>query len=529
MKQNITIPKGKISAFSYFKNIKYSLILISFIIIKFWIQYHIINSEYELHRDEYLHLDQGKHLEWGYLSVPPFTSWLSYIIILFGNSVFWVKFFPSLFGAMTIWIVWEAIKELKGNIFALILGTTAITFSILVRINTLYQPNSFEIMTWTLFYLILIKYLNSGNGKWLVAAGIAFGIAFLNKYNIVFLIMGLIPSFLITNEKRIFLNKYFYIGLLAGLLIISPNLYWQYKHHFVVFHHLSTLAKTQLVNVSRFDFLKEQALFFMGSIFILIAAFTSFFTYKPFRKFKVVLWSYIFTILIFLLLKAKGYYAIGLYPIFLAFGSVYIERLFRIRAGVLLRPLSLFVIIFTFIAFLNIEFPILTPEQIVDNPEDFKKFGLLRWEDGKEHMIPQDFADMVGWKELAHIVDSCYEKQPDKIHTAILCNNYGEAGAINYYSRYKNINAVTQNADYIDWFDLDKPILQVISVKDSKDPDSLRQKEKPYFEKIEYVGKIENLYSREKGTTIFIFEKPKLDINQLLIKEIAKTKKEHSE
>ncbi|KKX47100.1 hypothetical protein L950_0228290 [Sphingobacterium sp. IITKGP-BTPF85] len=26
---------------------------------------------------------------------------------------------------------------------------------------------------------------------------------------------------------------------------------------------------------------------------------------------------------------------------------------------------------------------------------------MLTWEDGKEHQLPQDFADMLGWKELA--------------------------------------------------------------------------------------------------------------------------------
>ena len=79
-----------------------TIILISFIALKFLLQYILISPEYELQRDEYLHLDQANHLAWGYLSVPPFTSWNSYIIQLLGNSVYWIKFFPALFGALTI-------------------------------------------------------------------------------------------------------------------------------------------------------------------------------------------------------------------------------------------------------------------------------------------------------------------------------------------------------------------------------------------------------------------------------------------
>ena len=81
---------------------KKTIILIGFIILKFILQYVLLSSEYDLHRDEYLHLDQANHLAWGYLSVPPVTSWFSYIILLLGNSVFWIKFFPGLFGVLTL-------------------------------------------------------------------------------------------------------------------------------------------------------------------------------------------------------------------------------------------------------------------------------------------------------------------------------------------------------------------------------------------------------------------------------------------
>ncbi len=116
---------------------KKNIILIGFIIAKFVLQYTLISPEYDLQRDEFLHLDQGHHLAWGYISVPPVTSWISYIIHLLGNTVFWVKFFPALFGALTIVVVWKAIEELSGNLTALILGATCVFFSALLRLNTL--------------------------------------------------------------------------------------------------------------------------------------------------------------------------------------------------------------------------------------------------------------------------------------------------------------------------------------------------------------------------------------------------------
>ena len=71
---------------------KKTIILIGFIGLKFLLQYSLLGSEYDLQRDEYLHLDQANHLAWGYISVPPFTSWTSYIIQLLGNSIFGLSF-----------------------------------------------------------------------------------------------------------------------------------------------------------------------------------------------------------------------------------------------------------------------------------------------------------------------------------------------------------------------------------------------------------------------------------------------------
>ena len=76
--------------------------LFGLIAIKFILQYVLIHPVYELQRDEYLHLDQGLHLAWGYISVPPMTSWISFVIHALGGTVFWVKFFPAAFGAMTM-------------------------------------------------------------------------------------------------------------------------------------------------------------------------------------------------------------------------------------------------------------------------------------------------------------------------------------------------------------------------------------------------------------------------------------------
>ena len=242
--------------------------------------------------------------------------------------MFWVKFFPALFGALTLLVVWKIVEELGGGLFALVLASLAILASAVLRINILFQPNSLDIFFWTLVYFTIIKYIRTHRPGWLYAIAVTIAFGFLSKYNIVFLVLGLLPAILLTGHRKVFLSRHLYIGLGVGFIIVLPNLIWQYRNNFPTLDQLNQLSAQQLVNVNRFDFIKEQVLFFINSFFILIAAFFSFFLYPPFKKYRLFFWSYAFTISLFIFLKAKSYYAIGLYPLLIAFGTVYLENLF---------------------------------------------------------------------------------------------------------------------------------------------------------------------------------------------------------
>lgn len=502
---------------------KKTLILLGFILLKFLLQYCLISSDYDLQRDEYLHLDQGQHLAWGFQSVPPFSSWVSYLIHLFGNAVFWVKFFPALFGALTIYIVWKAIEALNGNLFALILGATCVLFSGLLRLNTLYQPNSFDVLSWTAFYFAALKYFKTENAKWLFIGAVVFAFGFLNKYNLAFLVLGFLPSILLTEQRNIFAKKELYLALLLGLLIVSPNLIWQYKNNFPVIHHLKELSDTQLVNVNRVDFLKSQIFFFIGSIFVIISALYALMVYSPYKKYKAFLFTLILTLIVFIYFKAKDYYAIGLYPIYIAFGSVFLADKIKQGWGRFLQPVFIVIPILFFIPMYDIFFPNKSPGYIINHKQTYQKLGLLRWEDGKDHELPQDFADMLGWKELALKVDSVYSKMPGKEKTLILCDNYGQAGAINYYTQ-RNIKAVSFNADYIDWFDLTKKYENIIRIIESNETDKEFKDISPFFETSLIAGAVTNKYSREFGTSVVVFTGAKIDINKRIKEEIDEKK-----
>jgi hypothetical protein len=121
------------------------------------------------------------------------------------------------------------------------------------------------------------------------------------------------------------------------------------------------------------------------------------------------------------------------------------------------------------------------------------------------------------------MVDSIYDKLPDKDKTLILCDNYGQAGAINYYTKQK-IQSVSFNADYINWFDLTKDYDNLIRVKEKNGSKTELQKTSPYFQTAIIADSIKNHYAREFGTTIFAFIGAKIDIRDRIKAEINEKK-----
>ena len=509
---------------------KKNFILFGFILLKFLLQYILISPEYDLHSDEFLHLDQAKHLAWGYLSVPPFTSWISWLISLLGGSVFWVKFFPGLFGALTIVVVWKAVEELNGNLFALILSAACVLFSTILRVNLLYQPNSFDILSWTTFYFIFIKYFKTENPKWLYIAALVFSVGFLNKYNILFLLLGFLPAIIISKYRKMFTKRDLYFAMILGLLIILPNLVWQYKNDFPVFQHLQELTDTQLVHVQRADFLKGQLLFYIGAIPVIISALYALLFYKPFEKYRTFFWSIIFTLIVFMYFRAKHYYAMGLYPIYISFGTVFLSDILNKGWKRFFLPVLMIIPVLFFTLMFNFLFLNKSPEYIVNHPQKYQRYGLLRGDDGEDHLLPQDYESMIGWKMLAMKIDSIYAELPNLDQPFILCDDYEQAGAINYYTKNKKVVAHSYHADYINWIRLDQKITDVILVKAaSYDRDKDRQKERPLFDTVYMAAQRINKYAKEDTISIYVLRDAKVDVNKIIKNDIDTRKKRQTD
>jgi 4-amino-4-deoxy-L-arabinose transferase-like glycosyltransferase len=475
-------------------------------LVKLVLPYLLQQGVYEPHRDELLYLAEGAHPAFGYMEVPPMISIFAWLTQHLGNNIFWIKFWPSLIGGLNLVIVGRLVISLGGRQFALFLLFCSFFLTGFLRVHFLFQPNSFEVLFYSIIAFGLIRFIQTNENKWLYIAGLGAGLGLLSKYSVAFYLISLLPALLLTPQRKIFLNKHFYQALGLAFLIFLPNLIWQYVNHFPVIYHMKELSSTQLQYVPVSVFLIEQLLMFLPCCFIWIIGFFYLLLNKKMRPFIFLCWAYLGVILILLLFHGKSYYSLGLYPILFGFGSLAIEQ-WTLRRLFFIRYIITLIIILPGIYFLFIGIPIYGPEKLAAfyQRTHANGTGLLRWEDQRDHPLPQDFADMLGWEEMARITAKAYHSMDSsqRVNTIIFCDNYGMAGAINFYrKKYKLPEAYSDNASFLYWIPDSIKYQNLVLL--TTDPDEMKHAFIREFEHADVAGRVTNPYAREYGTQVIL-------------------------
>jgi Dolichyl-phosphate-mannose-protein mannosyltransferase len=424
-------------------------------LIKLIIPFFLQDPFFQPHRDEFLYLAEGSHPAWGYMEVPPLLSFFARITHVFGNGMFWIKIWPALFGALTFLLVGRIILSLGGKAFALLLGWLPFMLGVYMRLFFLFQPNFLEVFFWTAIGFCMIRHIQTGQLHWLYLFGISVGLGLMSKYSVAFYTASLFAALLMTRHRVLLLNRHFYYACGVGLLIFLPNLVWQYDHRFPVVFHMKELQDEQLQYINPTGFLVSQLMMNIACAYIWIAGLVFLAFQKDGRTYRPLAWAFVFVIGLLLTLHGKDYYALGAYPALFAFGAVYIERV-TAPAGVWLRYVMVAFSLALGLFAMPLIMPMAKPEKLASyyRATGFDRSGSLKWEDRQFHPLPQDFADMMGWREMAFKAASVYHSLPpaERDSTMILCLSYGSAGALTYYGREAGLPEVySGNASFLFW------------------------------------------------------------------------------
>ncbi|MEA3462847.1 MAG: glycosyltransferase family 39 protein [Bacteroidota bacterium] len=470
---------------------------------------HLITAtNYGFQRDAYLYLAQSRHLDWGFFSTPPLLAFVTRIhTFIWGDSLLAIRLLPALVGAVSIFIVGWLIRQLKGGTMAQLIGLTAYFVSpAFLRPAVLLQPVIFNHLFWLLAAVVVFQLVRKQDPKLLLWMIPVLGLGLLAKYSIIFYGSALLVALLISRHRKMLWTWYLLVAIVGGLLVILPNLIWQYQHNWPVISHMTELQETQLGNVLLKDFLFVQVLMHLPALPVWLGGLIWLIFTREHRNYRIFAWAFALSLLLIILLRGKSYYTVAAYTILVVFGGIAWERWSHRSCGIVAYIVLVFILL-NGIFVLPFSLPIYKPDRMVEYDRKQIKRGLdviLKWEDGEVHDLPQDYADMVGWDELGDKVWAFYDTLADsvKINTLVYGENYGHAGAALCHQPDRSYPEVYSfNDAFMEWIPRSPEMKHMIYVGYS---DRIPQ----YFRKVELVGKVEHPHFRERGLPIWFGSHP---------------------
>ena len=449
----------------------------------------LTNGRYGYFRDELYYIACGRHLAFGYVDQPPLSILLIRLSqLLLGDSLFAIRLLPALAGAAIVALTGITAREMGGRAWAVALacaGSLCALFNLAV--GNFFSMNAFEPLFWMGCVYLLLRIVNGGSPTLWLWFGVLLGIGVENKHSTVFFGVGILVALLLTPERRHFARKWIWLGGIIALAIALPNILWQALHHWPTYELLSNIAHSNKnIALSPAQFIAQQAVFLNpGTLPLWLAGLFWLFGSRDGRRYRVIGIIYLVTLAEFIVLHGKSYYLAPAYPMLFAAGGVAVDRIFAARLK-WIKPAFLVAIIAMGALCAPLVLPILPPDKLVAYMRAIH-MEPPRTETSHTEALPQIFADQFGWEQMVGSVAHAYHhlRPEDEKHAAIFCQNYGEAGAIDFFGPKLGLPpAISGHQNYFLWGPRDWTG-EVILVLDTNDED-----ERELFGSVEDLGQV---------------------------------------
>lgn len=398
-------------------------------------------TPYEFHRDELLYFSMGTHLRLFEMDFPPFIALLSEAVRnTVGVSVVSYRITPALFGIGVMLLAVLIARELGGSSRAQVLTAIAVLFNpLFLRSASLFQPVVIDQLWWLLGFWALLRLVNTEDQRWWILLGLAGGLGLLSKFSILFFGLAVLAGLLLSSRRKAILGPWPWVALGIALLIGSPSIVGQVRLGFPVLEQMSGLQEGQLSRISLGEHLFEQAIW-GPQILLAAAGLVALLAAPRLKRYRLVGWIALSALVLFAALKGKSYYTGPIHPVLYGAGAVWLEGLARPR----LRALFGWGLGIAVVAWGGFVLPFGLP---VVPPEPMARYAAMtgitagtktNW--GAQLELPQDYADMLGWREKAEAVASMlFVAEPrlarERAGALLYGANYGQAGALDLYGR----------------------------------------------------------------------------------------------
>ena len=228
-------------------------------------------SPYGVHRDEFLYLAMGRHLQLFKMEFPPAIAILAKISMLFGDSLVAIRIFPAIAAALLVYLAALIARELGGNRMSQLLAAIAVMASpLFLRAGNLFQPVVFDQLAWTLGLFALIKLGRTNDRKWWIWYGVAIGFGLLTKFSAIFFGAATFLALVVSPQRRWLKTPWPWIAMVLVFVIGSPSWIGQIRLDFPVVQQMNDLRADQLERVTPLEFIVGQVQ--LGPAFVLALA-----------------------------------------------------------------------------------------------------------------------------------------------------------------------------------------------------------------------------------------------------------------
>lgn len=411
-------------------------------------------TRYGWFRDELYYLACARRLDWGYVDHPPLSiALLAAERALFGETLWAVRLLPALAGAATVFLVALMARDLGGGRFAQALAAlAALTAPVFLAVDHYFSMNAFDLLFWALAGWLLVRLIVTGDRTVWPLLGLVLGLGLLNKLSVLWLGAGIALALVTTRERRWLATPGPWIAALIAAALFVPHLIWQQAHDWPTLEFMRNATAQKMRGIAPLDFAAQQALAMNPATApIWIAGLVSALFLR--RRARERPLAIVFLAVAALLIgagRSRVSYLAAAYPLLLAPGAVSIEGWLRAPAA---RVAAIAVVSITGLVLMPLALPVLAPETFVRYS---RALGVVpRSEENLSlGQLPQHYADMFGWEELAQKVAAvARELSPEeRARAVIFARNYGEAGALEHFAaKYHLPRVICPHNNYWLW------------------------------------------------------------------------------
>jgi hypothetical protein len=401
-------------------------------------------ARYGWFRDELYYVACGRRLAFGYVDHPPIVAVIARLATtLFGGSLVGLRLFAAFAAGLAIVLTAEIARTFGGRRLAqtIAAGASAIAPYYLV-VGHVYTMNAFEPLVWGGIGLVVARALRDEDGtasrRGLLWLGPLVGIGILNKHSASWPAIALALGLLASPGRRLLLRKEIWIAAGIATLLVLPHLLWQVKHHFptLEFGRSALSGKNEPYGpLGLFGQVAQQLhpllvpLWLAGLVGLLASA--------GLRRFRPLGIGFVLIALLVYGTQAKTYYLAPAFTWLFAAGAIVAER--AVGERLLWRRLLAAYGALAFLgglALLPMAIPALEALTFIGYA---RRLGVLGEQRSGEKMrpaaLPQLYADMHGWPELAVAVEGVVRglTPAERDDAVVLALNYGEASAIEHF------------------------------------------------------------------------------------------------